>query len=186
MPRSLSSLLVLCLVLVSCALPGGGGQGGSGLASGRGGAEASRPSVRVVPSANLDLLFQTARDYVKEAFDIEYEDSAQRVAETPLLEWEVDQVRHRSRITIEVTPDPRNPHHGRLGVLAQRIEALVDFDAVETGRPAKVQWASVGTINDLQKLFADQIVQRYQLARSGGDPQTIRPAANMPKLSRAP
>ncbi|MSR75305.1 MAG: hypothetical protein EXS14_07540 [Planctomycetes bacterium] len=137
------------------------------------------PLIRSVPGADRALLWTATRGYMDRIFvpeAIRLRDETKQVMETHLLETVDNGQSARTVVTVQVGDDPAMPGAARLGVIAQRIDARMDFGAALDQRPVPTAWILIGNDDVVAGAIADAILQRYLLLRSGRDPDVELPA----------
>jgi hypothetical protein len=175
------AVLAAASLLGSCA--SGGGSGGAG-AGGRQAPQTEgeiaeimrglKPTERFVANADTRLLWQAASGYMDRAFPLD--ELPAGAAEGPggtrqirskLVEWIGDGLPHRTRVFLEMRPDPANPANARLRVVALMIEAQPDLEAATEGRPIPYEWRLLGSNQRVEETVIEQIMRRYLALQEG-------------------
>lgn len=141
-----------------------------------------KPVVRSVPGADRAMLWTAARGHMDRLFAAEairLVDEAKQVVETHVIERVEAGMPWRTVVTVQVADDPALPGGARLGVVAQRIDARVDYSSAEDNRPVPTVWVLIGNDDSSAGVIADDILQRYLLLRQGRDPEQ-----ELPKVPR--
>jgi hypothetical protein len=136
------------------------------------------PVVKKVPSTDRETLWKATEGYMQRAFAptaIRMNDVARMVIETHLLEVSGEGKPARTQVTVQVADDPEVQGGARLGVIAQRIDAQMDFAAARSGKPVPTLWLVRGNDEAAAEVVASEIMQRYLLLRAGRDPDVELP-----------
>jgi hypothetical protein len=131
------------------------------------------PTVRYVPAAEVDVLWEATHGFMEKLFPLDIDDRERHVLETQTLEWDEGGTRHRTRITVEIARDESGPANYKLGVVVLAIEPLWMLEDATTGRPLVPSWDLVGNVPGMEQWVADGVMKRYLLLRQGRVPPEI-------------
>ncbi len=137
-----------------------------------------QPTVRTVPDADIELLWKSSDEFVSRTWvrdGIDIRDPRKRVIETHTSEWIEAGLPHRTRVTVEVRPEPRHQHNAELLVVALRIEPQLDIPDTGDAEPPAMQWMLIGKNEKIEEMVAEQIMRRYLLYRQGRNPDDVPP-----------
>jgi hypothetical protein len=138
-----------------------------------------RPTERFVANADTRLLWQAVSGYMERGFPLDELPAhaaegpgGARQLRTRLVEWVGDGFPHRTRVFVEMRPDPANAANVKLRATALMIEAEPDLEGATEGRPIAYAWRLVGSNQRIEEVVLEQIMRRY-LALVEGKPLPI-------------
>jgi hypothetical protein len=174
-------VLIVALLLASCAGGAGGGGGVAG-AIGRPQTDSEidqmirelKPTERFVANADASLLWQATSGYMDRAFPLDEVPTGlspgsrgSRQIRTKLVEWVGDGLPHRTRVFVEIRPDAANAANMRLRVTALMVEAEPQLEQAQPGQPVQYSWRLVGSNSRIEETVAEHIMRRYLALREG-------------------
>jgi hypothetical protein len=175
--RASGVLLMAVLALGGCA---GSGTVASAISKGQSEDEVNRkigslqPTERLVANADARLLWQATSGYMDRAFPLDeipagvlQAPGQTKQLRTKLVEWTGDGLPHRTRVFVELRPDPTNAANLRLRVTALMVEPEPQLEQARPGEQLEYSWRLVGSNTRIEETVADQIMRRYLALREG-------------------
>jgi hypothetical protein len=132
----------------------------------------------------VDQLWQAALGYMRRALPLSAINSGSRTIETPVLEWTIDDVPHRTQITVSIKKASGNLSD--LSVVALDIAPAAALEDIYTGRAIDFAWELRGNLPAVEVVILDQIKARFSMIIEGRSADLVPLVAPLPGLRGSP